>query len=289
MTRIGFAGLGRMGTHMAANLAEAGFEMSVWNRSAGKAADVARDVGADECSSPRDLAESVDLVITMLADDIASEQVHVGADGLFSASTGADHFIEMGTHSPRLIRSLADRAGGRVVVDAPVSGSIDAARDASLLIMVGASAADAGPFGPALDAIGRKVVYLGSIGAAATMKLATNMMIHSLNQAVAESLALAASAGIDRRAAYEILEQSAAAAPMLTYRKAQYLDEGGAPVSFALSLARKDVELAVELASEHGAALPQAEVNLEQLRAAESSGFADRDMGAMVRFLEEYA
>jgi 3-hydroxyisobutyrate dehydrogenase len=289
MTRVGFAGLGRMGAHMAANLAEAGFDTYVWNRSAGKAARLSHEIGAIPCPSPKELAESTDVVMTMLSDDNASERVHCGTDGLFAARRGAEHFIEMGTHSPRLIRDLVERASGRGVVDAPVSGSVDAARDASLLIMAGTTRAGATPFASALEAMSRRVVYLGSVGSGAAMKLAVNLLIHSLNQSVAESLVLAEAAGIDVRDAYEVLENSAAAAPMLTYRKQQYLDEDSAPISFALGLARKDVALALDLAEEEGVQLPQARVNLLQLSAAESGGFSERDMAAMFAFVKENA
>lgn len=282
MTRVGFAGLGRMGALMAANVAGAGFDTCVWNRSADTAARVAHDIGAERRATPRELTESVDVVLTMLSDDVAAEQVHLGEGGLLDADGGADWFLEMGTHSPRLIRRLAESSGGRRVVDAPVSGSIDAARDAQLLIMAGATHEDLARVEPILLAVGREVVCLGSIGAGATMKLAVNMLIHGLNQAVAESLVLAEAAGIDTRTAYRVLEGSAAAAPMLTYRKPQYLDADVSPVSFALGLARKDVSLAIDLAADEGVSLPQTEVNLRQLEAAEARGLAERDMAAIL-------
>ena len=285
MTRVGFAGLGRMGAPMASNLARAGFELALWNRSIATAEQLAAATNAEVRATPRDLAEGCDVVITMLADDHASEQVHQGADGLLAANGGARHLIEMGTLSPRHVRQLAADAGERVVIDAPVSGSIDAARDAQLMIMVGATDAAIEPVRPVLAALSSEIICLGSLGAGETMKLAINMLIHGLNQTLAESLTLAEAAGIPPADAYRAIERSAAAAPMLRYRKPNYLDEADTPVSFALSLARKDIALATDLAVEFGIPLPQTQLNLEQLQAAEAAGFGERDMASIVNYL----
>lgn len=283
--RVGFAGLGRMGTLMVPNLVEAGFEVTVWNRTAATAQRCGRHTGAAVSPTPRDLAERSDVVVTMLADDASSSLVHEGHDGLFSAVGGASHFLVMGTVSPGHVRSLAERAGGRTVIDAPVSGSVDAARDAQLMIMAGADDAQLDAVRSVLAALGRDVVCLGATGAGATMKLVVNMLIHGLNQTVAEALVLAEAAGLEPRAAYAVIEQSAAAAPMLRYRREQYLDEQAQPVSFALELAGKDVGLALDLAAQLGVRLPQTQLNLDHLRAAEADGFGDRDMASIVDYL----
>lgn len=289
MTRVGFAGLGRMGAPMAANLARAGFELALWNRSADKAGQLARALDVSVLDTPRSLAECADVVITMLADDHASEQVHHGRDGLFAATGGAWCLVEMGTLSPGHVRTLAEQAGERAVIDAPVSGSIDAARDARLMIMVGAREATIEPIRPVLAALSREIICLGSTGAGATMKLAVNVLIHGLNQTLAEALTLAEAAGIPPADAYRAIEGSAAAAPMVRYRKPQYLDEPANPVSFALSLARKDVALAVRLAAELEVPMPQTQLTLDQLRAAEAAGFGERDMASMINYLRSIA
>jgi len=285
MTTVGVAGLGRMGALMASNIARAGFELALWNRSVDKAEELSNATNAVVAETPRELVVRSDVVITMLADDRASEQVHHGADGFFAAEGGARHLIEMGTLSPRHVRQLAADAGERAVIDAPVSGSTDAARDARLMIMVGATDAMIEPVRPILAAMSREIICLGATGAGATMKLAINMLIHGLNQTLAESLTLAEAAGIPPADAYQAIEGSAAAAPMLGYRKPNYLDEAAAPVSFALSLARKDVALAMDLASELDVLMPQTQLNLDQLEAAEAAGFGERDMASIVNYL----
>lgn len=285
MTRVGVAGLGRMGVPMASNIADAGFALALWNRSVEKAETLARATGATVCDTPRALAEATDVVITMLADDEASVAVHHGDDGLFAANGGAAHFLEMGTLRPAHVVQLAADAAPRIVIDAPVSGSIDAARSAQLMIMVGADEPAIEPVRPVLEALSREILTFGSTGAGATMKLAVNMLIHGLNQTVAEAIILAEAAGITPTDAYRAMERSAAAAPMLQYRKSQYLDRAASPVSFALSLARKDVALALDLGSELEIPMPQARQNLVQLRAAEAAGFGSRDMGAILDYL----
>jgi 3-hydroxyisobutyrate dehydrogenase len=285
MTRVGFAGIGRMGAPMATNLARSGFQLTLWNRNIEKAEQLASVTNAVVSATPRELAERSDVVITMLADDHASDEVHRGDGGLLSADDGAHHLIEMGTLSPRHVRQLAADAGHRTVIDAPVSGSTDAAREATLMIMVGATNEAIDPVRPVLAALSREIICLGTTGAGATMKLAVNMLIHGLNQTLAESLTLAEAAGISPAVAYRAIEESAAAAPMLGYRKPNYLDEAHTPVSFALALARKDEALAIELATELGVPMPQTQLNLSQLQGAEAAGFGERDMASIIDYL----
>ncbi|MBY4891965.1 NAD(P)-dependent oxidoreductase [Rhodobacteraceae bacterium N5(2021)] len=285
--RVGFAGLGRMGREMAANLASAGYDMVLWNRSRDRAQDAARDVGARIAATPRELAETTEIVVTMLADDPASAQVHFGADGLFAA-TGARLFVEMGTMSPDHIADLNARAPeGAVVIDAPVSGATQAARDAQLLIMAGCDAATGADVRPLFDAMGRNTVYLGRPGAGAVMKLGVNMLIHGLNQTLAEALALTQAAGIPREAAFGVIEQSAAAAPMLSYRKPLYLDDMSGDVSFTVALAQKDMAVTCALARQLGVEIPQSQITRALLDDAAAAGFADRDMAAIVAYMQE--
>ncbi len=273
--KLGFAGLGRMGRPMAANLIAAAFEVTLWNRSPDKAVGL----GVAVADSPRALSDSADVIVTMLADDAASETVHFGPDGLFAG--GASVFLEMGTVSPGHIAALA-RATDAQVIDAPVSGSTPQAEAGTLKIMVGANEDEIAPLRPVLDAMGDKIDVMGGQGQAAVMKLAVNMLIHAMNQTLAEALALTDAAGLDRERAFDVIAGSAAGAPMLGYRRGLYLDETAHDVTFALSLARKDLDIATALADRLGVAMPQAQVNRHRLAEAESHGFGDRDMAAIV-------
>ncbi len=285
--RVGFAGLGRMGSHMAENLVSVGHDVTVWNRSPDKATALSAKTGCAVARSPAELASATDVVVTMLADDPSSEVVHMGADGLFKGR-GARIFVEMGTMSPDHIRALASAAPeGCLVIDAPVSGATQAAADAQLLIMAGCTEDVLSHIRPVLDALGKATICLGETGSGAVMKLAVNSLIHGLNQTLAEALTLSEAAGIAPEAAFKVIENSAAAAPMLSYRKPLYLDEANHDVTFTVALARKDMEVTSALAKTLGTAMPQGEVTLQTLRHAETAGYGARDMAAMVNFMRK--
>ncbi len=285
--RIGFAGLGRMGSHMVRNLIAAGHDVTVWNRSPDKAERLVLQTGCGVAPTPKELADKTDVIITMLADDAASEAVHLGPEGIF-AGRRARTLIEMGTMSPDHIRALVLAApANTVVIDAPVSGATQAAADRQLMIMAGCSASTAAPIMPLLEALGREVIFLEKSGAGAVMKLAVNSLIHGINQTLAEAITLAEAAGIPAPLAFDTIEASAACAPMLKYRRPLYLDESAHDVTFTVSLARKDMAVTSALAKSLGVAMPQGEVTLEKLMQAEAKGFANRDMASILNYMRE--
>ncbi len=290
--RIGFAGLGRMGWPMAANLATSNHELVVWNRSQEKSRSFAQQNNVAYVDVPCLLTSQCDVVITMLADDQASETVHFGEDGLFARLDEAEKnkgciFIEMGTISPDHLETLREKAVGHRVIDAPVSGATQAATEGALLIMAGATADEVAALSPVFEPLSRDVIPLNNPGAGCVMKLSVNMLIHGINQCLAESMALASSVGIKAEDAFQVIENSAAAAPCLSYRKNLYLDESNHPVSFTVALAKKDMGLALQLAKKNGINMPQSEVTHSQLVSASESGYADRDMAAMIQFISE--
>jgi 3-hydroxyisobutyrate dehydrogenase len=237
--------------------------------------------------TPAQLMTCSEVVVTMLADDIASEQVHLGAEGLFS-QVGAHTVIEMGTMSPDHIKALVASAPRNArVIDAPVSGATQAAKDAMLLIMAGCRVQDAAEIAPLFDAMGREVIYLGASATGAAMKLAVNSMIHGINQTLAEAMTLAEAAGIPSTQAFDVIEASAACAPMLKYRRGLYLDESNSEVAFTVALARKDMEVTAALARGYGIAMPQGTATLQKLIEAEAAGYGARDMAAILAFMRE--
>ena len=284
--RVGFVGLGRMGEPMARNLAVAGHDLTLWNRSPAKAEALSTELDCAVAETPKALSNASDIVMTMLADDAASEAVHGGKDGLFAGSAKA--CIEMGTMSPRHIASLVDRAPvGTKIIDAPVSGATQAAAAAQLMIMAGCTREDAEMLMPLFDAIGKQTLFLGKPGSGAVMKLAVNSLIHGLNQTLAEAMALAGAAGIDAEAAFDVIEASAACAPMLKYRRPLYLEEAAHDVTFTVALARKDMEVTADLARTLGTAMPQGLTTLTKLQQAEAAGYAERDMASILAFMRE--
>jgi len=284
--KLGMAGLGRMGVPMAKNLINAGFDIQVWNRNPERSASFATEMQCQIAQTPEALASACDIVITMLADDAASQDVYLGESGLLKGKK-AMVFIEMSTVSPNWINRLQSQSSRAAIIDAPVSGATQAAQAGKLMIMVGGSEEIAQPLLPIFDALGEKTIILGKQSAGATMKLAINSVIHSLNQAAAESLNLAQAAGIELPLAYEALEASAACAPMLRYRKPLYLDERAHQVTFTVGLAAKDVDLATRLAQSLDVQMPQAELNLDILNQASQKGYVNRDMASVISYLKK--
>ncbi|MEX0667865.1 MAG: NAD(P)-dependent oxidoreductase, partial [Acidimicrobiia bacterium] len=191
--------------------------------------------------------------------------------------------IDMGTSGPQAVatvRDMVEKAGG-VLVDAPVSGSTPAAESGKLLIMVGGDEAGFEKVRAVLEAIGSPVL-VGPAGSAATLKLTVNSILYGLNQALAEGVVLAEAAGVSTEVALDVLARSAAGAPLVSYRKPQYLDPDRAPVMFTLDLARKDIGLALEQARATGVPMPQLERTMETVEALIAAGEGKRDMGFVV-------
>jgi 3-hydroxyisobutyrate dehydrogenase len=272
---------------MARNLVRAGNDVTVWNRSIEKAQSLATEVGCDVAETPASLVGATEVVVTMLADDPSSEAVHLGAHGLF-AGQGAQIFVEMGTMSPDHIAMLVAAAPeGVTVIDAPVSGATKAAAEAKLLIMAGCRQGDATPIIPVFDALGHKTMFLGTVGSGAVMKLAVNSLLHGINQTFAEAMILAEATGIPPETAFEVIENSAACAPMLKYRRPLYLNEADHDVTFTVALARKDMEVTAALAATYGTAMPQGHTTLAKLIEADAAGYGARDMAAMLSFMRK--
>jgi 3-hydroxyisobutyrate dehydrogenase-like beta-hydroxyacid dehydrogenase len=277
---VGFVGLGRMGSRIAANLARAGHNVTVWNRTQSVAEQWVEANGGAVARTLPELAANSELVISMLADGEALEAVYAPGgliDGI--AETIA---VDMGTSGPesfRRVRALVEKAGG-VIVDAPVSGSTAAAESASLLIMVG-SDDHYDKVKPVLDAVGNPV-HVGPTGSATVLKLAVNSVLYGLSQAVAEAVALAEKSGVEPETTMDILTRGAAGAPMLTYRRDQYLHPDTAPITFTVDLARKDLTLALQQARRTGAPSGQLERTMELLEDLIEQGHGSQDMGYVV-------
>ncbi len=268
-----------MGSRMAANVAKAGHEVTVWNRTASVAEEWVAENGGVVAGAITDLAGS-EFVITMLADGDALEEVYAELAGSLGPQTVA---IDMGTSGPASFektRALVE-ARGATMVDAPVSGATAAAEAASLLVMVGAADEVYERVEPILRVVGNPV-QVGPTGSAAVLKLAVNSVLYGLNQAVAEAVALAEKSGVEPETTIDILAKGAAGAPMLTYRREQYLHPDRAPITFTIDLARKDLTLALEQARRTGAPTGQLERTMELMEALIAQGHGSQDMGYVV-------
>lgn len=287
MPTIAFLGLGRMGLPMAANLGAAGFELIVWNRTRTKAVEFAELHKARVADTPASCAAEADVVVSMLADDAAVLKAHADRDGTFNAVRPGTVVVDMSTIAVTTAQQLADEArrNGVAFIDAPVSGSVAAATDGTLTIMVGGPTEAVQSVGPLLGAMGSSVVHLGSNGAGAAMKLSVNTVVHALNGALSEALVLAERSGIDLHAAYEVFRNSAVAAPFVHYRQAAFERPDETPVAFRLTLAAKDLRNALALATQVGASLPHTAETLAVLEGAAAAGFADHDESAVAEYL----
>jgi 3-hydroxyisobutyrate dehydrogenase len=283
---VGLIGLGHMGLPMACRLAAAGFPLTVWNRSPGRAGPAAT-AGATVAASAPELAENSDVVITMLANGAAVRSVLSGPDGVLSACRPGTIVIDMSTIGPVAARDIAAEAAAHDVafLDAPVSGSVALAEQGTLTAMVGGPPDAVERARPVLAVLTRAQFHLGPAGAGAAMKLAVNILIAASNQAIAEALTLAESAGIRRADAYDVLASSAVASPFVSYKREAFLHPDTAPVAFAAALMRKDLDLALSVAAPTGLPLPVASAARDFLDAACAAGYAEADFACVAELL----
>jgi 3-hydroxyisobutyrate dehydrogenase-like beta-hydroxyacid dehydrogenase len=289
--RVAFLGVGRMGRPMASNVARAGHDVVLFNRTRAKADQLAAEISATVAGTPLDATSAADLVVTMLADVDAVRESYDGPDGVLAGLRPGVVAVDMGTTGPDGVAWLDERvrAAGADFVDAPVSGSVGAAESGDLTIMAGGEEAAVATVLPVLRTMGRNVFHLGPAGSGAVMKLAVNGIIFALGQAIAEALVVAERAGIDAAIAYDVFENSAVAAPVVKYRRDQYLQPEVAPVLFAMKLAVKDLSLLHVLADRLGAPIAQGDANLASYGRAVADGFGDRDMAALADYLRRAA
>jgi 3-hydroxyisobutyrate dehydrogenase-like beta-hydroxyacid dehydrogenase len=245
--RVAFVGIGKMGLPMAGNIARAGHELTVFNRTPERC-DPLRDDGATVATSAAEAVRQAEVLVTMLADPAAVESQILDDEAVLSDAPEGLVWLEMSTIGPTAARKFASRAADEAVemLDAPVSGSVAVAEAAALVAMIGGDAEALERARPVLEATTKAHFHLGGSGAGAAMKLAVNVMIASQTVAISEALVLAEAAGIERADAYEVIAAGALASPFVDYKKAAFLDPDGTPPAFALDLMRKDLKLALE-------------------------------------------
>jgi 3-hydroxyisobutyrate dehydrogenase-like beta-hydroxyacid dehydrogenase len=288
---IGFIGLGNMGHPMAANLLKAGYPVRVWNRTPGRAGDLAAQ-GATVVSRPEEAAESGALVISSLSNDRVLEEV-VGANHklLRRLGPGGIH-ISTSTVAPETSRRLAEghKQFGVTYLAAPVLGRPDAAAAAKLWIFLSGSAEAKERAQPVLRALGQGVVDLGEDpGAANVVKLACNFLLASAIEAMAEAFALVEKNGVERRLVAELLGQTIFDCPAYRNYSRQIADQRYEPALFKLSLGLKDVSLALQTAASSMVPMPLASLLHDHLLAAVAKGRGDLDWTGLAGEVSEAA
>jgi 3-hydroxyisobutyrate dehydrogenase-like beta-hydroxyacid dehydrogenase len=282
--KVGLIGLGLMGRPMGANLLKAGHELTIWNRTASRGADLAAQ-GAKQAATPRDLAATCEVIITIVSDPPALESVYWGEGGVFSGLKRGSLMIESSTVSPGLEKRAAAAAGemGVDFLEAPVTGGTWGAEKGELVFMVGGDAATLTRAEPVLGAMGKKWFHLGPIGAGQTVKLAMNLLLDVQVEAFAEALALVTKAGVPGQSLYEVMQSSMGRSGVIDLKGANML-KGEYKPSFPLRLMHKDVGLALDLANQLGVPLPAAAASREVLSAVKGATKEDVDFSALATF-----
>ncbi|MGP8000721.1 MAG: NAD(P)-dependent oxidoreductase [Streptosporangiaceae bacterium] len=288
MTRIGFVGLGSMGAPMAGRLLE-GNQVSGTNRTRTKAEALVWQ-GLIWRDTPREVAAAADVVFSMVTDDRALAAITAGPDGILAGLRPGSVYVDMSTVRPRASRELASqvRAAGATMIDAPVSGSVPAARDGSLAIMAGGPEEAFRAVEPLLHRLGGRVTHVGGNGQGLLVKLAINVSLAAQMLAFSEGVLLAERGGIDPGLAARTMSESAIGSPMLQARVPLLLDLPG-PAWFDVQLMHKDIRLALAEAGESGVPLPAASAADRVLSWAEEMGYGHRDIAALFRVLARTA
>jgi 3-hydroxyisobutyrate dehydrogenase-like beta-hydroxyacid dehydrogenase len=285
MARVAFIGLGRMGHGMAGRYLEAGFTVAVWNRSRAKAEDlIAR--GTRWASSPEDAAKDADAVVTMVADDEASNRVWLGKDGAAAAMKAGALAIECSTvshaHALKMARELNSR--GLIYLDCPVTGLPEAAATGKLTLLVGADPADLEKARPYLAPLCTTIRHFGAVGTGTVFKLINNLLGAVQIASLAEGVAIAEQAGLDMKLVAEALATGAVASPQVIRHSKRMAARDFSGASFTAALRHKDAAYAVALAETLLPGVPVSRAALAAYDKAKAHA-PDGDEGQMIEIV----
>jgi 3-hydroxyisobutyrate dehydrogenase-like beta-hydroxyacid dehydrogenase len=290
MARVGFIGLGIMGSRQAANLVRAGHELTVFNRTRAKAEAWAAEHRGAIADTPADVAAASDIVITMLVDGAQVEAALLGPRGAASGAGAGALFVDMSTIAPsdtrRIGAALAQR--GLAFVDAPVTGSAPKAQDGTLTIMAGGAAADVERARPLFEAMGEVVVHVGDLGQGEMAKLINNAVAAANAATVAQALLVGAATGVDLDALARIMGAGSGGSAMLAL-KAEPMRRHDYTTLFKLEHMLKDVRLCLEEGQRAGVPFPAAAAARDALTAGMGRGLAQADFAAVIEVFEGLA
>ena len=285
--RVGFIGLGIMGSRQAAVLRREGFELTVFNRTRERADAWASEHGGDVAASPREVGERSDVVITMVVDGNQVEQMLLGDEGAAAGAQPGTLFVDMSTIGPAAARdigaTLAER--GHRFVDAPVTGSAPKAQDGTLTIMAGGSDDDVGRAMPLFEAMGELVVHVGELGAGQQVKVISNAVAATNCATLAQGLVVGRRTGVDLEALLKVMGAGAADSTMLQLKGRPMLEHDFTPL-FKLEHMLKDIVLCLQEARGAGAAFPSAALAGELYAAGAGRGLGEQDFAAVLEVVE---
>ncbi|AES67841.1 putative glyoxylate reductase (NADP(+)) [Medicago truncatula] len=284
--RIGFLGLGIMGTPMALNLIKAGVDLTVWNRTKSKC-DPLISLGAKYKPSPEEVAASCDLTFAMLADPQSAVDVACGKHGVANGIGPGKGYVDVSTvdvDTSKLINGHI-KSTGALFLEAPVSGSKKPAEDGQLIFLTAGDRNLYETVAPFLDIMGKSKFYLGDVGNGAAMKLVVNMIMGSMMASFSEGLLLSEKVGLDPKVLVEVISQGAINAPMYSM-KGPSMIQSNYPTAFPLKHQQKDLRLALGLAESVSQPIPIAAAANELYKVAKSHGYSDEDFSAVIEALK---
>lgn len=285
--KLGFIGLGLMGRPMARNLLEAGYELTVYNRSR-KAVDELAGAGASAAESPAEVARRSDVVITMLPDSPQVEEVLTGELGVLAGIAAGDLVIDMSTVSPVVTEALAEKVEqtGASMLDAPVSGGDVGAQQGTLSIMAGGSEGDFERARPVFEVLGGAVNHVGPAGAGQVTKAANQVVVALTIEAVSEALVLGSRGGVAPEKILDVLGGGLAGNKVMEVKREKFLSHDFEP-GFRSELHHKDLGIALAAGREYGVALPVTALVDQMLLSMKQKGLGGEDHSALLRVIED--
>ncbi len=283
--KIGFIGMGIMGSRMAMNLLAAGNVLTISNRTREKAQPLL-DKGAEWAESPAELAAAVDVLFTMLSTPDAVKEVATGEGGFLQAMPKGALWINCTTVDPEFARQMAGMAAARSVgyLDAPVTGTKGPAASGELVFLLGGESGDVDKCRPYFDCMGKKSVHLGDAGMGSSMKMLFNLMLGCTMAAYSETLVLGEAFGFSKDDVATVLLDAPVTAPFIK-TKHSLISENNFEEHFPLCWMRKDLHLAADAAYKNGVALPALNSIKELYGLAEKQGLGRKDFAAVYKVL----
>lgn len=291
MKSVAILGVGKMGSAMAKELATAGYQVTLWNRNQSVADKLASEINLPTVTvsvTPKSALENVDIALCLFTNGIVTQSVLLDDTKVLEGVRSNLIIVDMGTSGVESAKVLASALASKKIafIDAPVSGSVATIAAHQLLVMASGDKAVIEQATPVFSVFAKKTAYLGQAGAGQAMKLAVNLIVHTLNAAVSEGLALATASGIDAAAAYDVLEDSVVAAPFVKYKRAAFLDPE-LPVAMRIDTVLKDLNLILGLGHTTGVQLTATEGVAELFALAQAAGYESKDMSALFSYLSQ--
>jgi 3-hydroxyisobutyrate dehydrogenase len=287
--KVAFLGLGTMGRSMAENILRRGHELTVYNRTPDKTEALAAQ-GARPAATPQEAAVRAEVIVTCVSDTDDVRQVLLGEAGVIHGAAPGSVVIDMSTISPAATRAMAAELAekGIKMIDAPVSGGSEGAAKGTLSIMIGGEAEAVAKVRPVLEAMGKNITHVGSIGSGQLTKAINQIIIAGVYLSVAEGMVLGLKAGLDMDKVIGAISGGAADSWVLNYR-AGFMVANDYPLGFRVRLHHKDLGIGLAAARDLGAALPVAGLVQQLENALIARGFGDEDVSALARSIRELA